>query len=327
MATFVAEIGSDSRRQPTLQERHFRAMNTDIGVWLWSQASNAADHLAASEQTFERVEAELSRFRNNSALSRLNARAGAGPQPVSPRFYIVLSLALSAAAESDGLFDPTVLYPLRMAGYDRSFEQIAAQTDEAVVPAPPDETHWGWRNVRLNEEARMVELPAGVGLDLGGIAKGWTVDRVAETLGEVGPALVDAGGDIRSVGMPGGDAWPIAVQDPFDETADLFAVDLKGDAIATSSIGGRRWQRAGQTLHHLIDPRTGRPSDSNLHTVTVIAPTTVEAEVAAKVALILGLESGRRYLEERALPALLIDRSGAHHFVVGFQAYIRHWQD
>ena len=87
---------------------------------------------------------------------------------------------------------------------------------------------------------------------------------------------------------------------------DLFVISLAEGAIATSSIGKRRWERHGQAMHHLIDPRSGLPSMSDLHTVTVLAPTAVEAEIAAKVALILGQHAGRRYLDERGLAGILV---------------------
>ena len=98
----------------------------------------------------------------------------------------------------------------------------------------------------------------------------------------------------------------IAVQDPFDEMNDLFVISLTEGAIATSSIGKRRWERQGQAMHHLIDPRNGLPSQSDLHTVTALASTATEAEVAAKVALILGQHAGLRYLNERGLTGVLI---------------------
>lgn len=299
-----------------LHQRHFRAMNTDVGLWLWSTAPQAEALLDQVQRYFIEVEAELSRFRPDSALSRLNAAAGQGPQPLSPLLQAVLVEALRAAAASDGLFDPTLLAPIQQAGYDRSFDELAQPPANRPEQRNQHQRHgreqprWGWRLVRLNPKAGIVELPAGVGIDLGGIAKGWTVDRAAEMLGAWGPALVDAGGDIRVIGTPEREAWPIAVQDPFDEAYDLMVLALRGGGLATSSVGGRRWQRDGRTMHHLIDPRTGQPSQSDLHTVTVLAPTTVQAEVAAKVALILGRQRGTAFLKRKGLASLLLGPDG-----------------
>jgi FAD:protein FMN transferase len=293
----------------TLSERRFRAMNTEVGAWLWSDIAHAPAWLHEVEAFFGEAEAELSRFRPDSGLSRLNAAAGQGPQPVSTMLASVIGLALQAAEESAGVFDPTVLAALCWAGYDRSFELLGELADPPAsscdAPAPIN-----WRAVELNPVLGTVSLPAGLGLDLGGIAKGWAVDRAAEMLGAWGAAMVDAGGDIRVSEAAGGEPWPIAIQDPFDAAKDLGVVRLDGGAIVTSTIGRRRWQRGGQTMHHLIDPRTGRSSQSDLHTVTVLAPTAAGAEVAAKVALILGSARGPAYLAARGLSGVLIEHMG-----------------
>ncbi|MCB0236410.1 MAG: FAD:protein FMN transferase [Anaerolineae bacterium] len=295
-----------------LHEFHFRAMNTDVGIWLWNPSRQVDRLMRHAMQRFEEAEAELSRFRPDSGLSRLNAAAGLGPQTVSPLLWTALNRAVEAARQTLGLFDPTVLDLLRAAGYDRSFELLDSSSDTLGPSAKPS---CGWHQIRFYDSVGQVELPAGVGIDLGGIAKGWTVDRVAVSLATHGPVLVDAGGDIRAIGMPGGEPWPVAVQDPFDETRDCAVLALNGGAVATSSIGRRRWQRNGQTMHHLIDPRTGQPSDSDLHTVTVLADTAEEAEVSAKTVLMLGTQAGASWLKRRDLRGLLIDRRGREHSV------------
>ncbi|MCB0002277.1 MAG: FAD:protein FMN transferase [Anaerolineae bacterium] len=287
-------------------------MNTDVGIWLWNPSRQVDRLMQHAMQRFEEAEAELSRFRPDSGLSRLNAAAGLGPQTVSPLLWTALNRAVEAARQTLGLFDPTVLDLLRAAGYDRSFELLNGSSDTLGPSAKPS---CGWHQIRFYDSVGQVELPAGVGIDLGGIAKGWTVDRVAVSLATHGPVLVDAGGDIRAIGMPGGEPWPVAVQDPFDETRDCAVLALNGGAVATSSIGRRRWQRNGQTMHHLIDPRTGQPSDSDLHTVTVLADTAEEAEVSAKTVLMLGTQAGASWLKRRDLRGLLIDRRGREHSV------------
>ena len=281
-------------------------MNTDVAVWLWSDSVLAQVRLGEVGTVFAQVESELSRCRPASGLSRLNAMAGAGPQRISPLLQTVLGDALDAADESGGIFDPTVLDSLCRAGYDRSFELLSTVDGNRYATHDRDLNRTGWRQVELDTSSGTARLPAGLGLDLGGIAKGWAVDRAAEMLGSWGAALVDAGGDLRATAPPGGEAWPVAVQDPFDETKELLVIGLTQGAIATSSIGKRRWERHGQAMHHLIDPRSGRPSGSDLHTVTVLASTATEAEIAAKVALILGQHAGRHYLDERGLAGVLI---------------------
>ena len=301
-----------------LHERHFRAMNTDVGVWVWSTAAVRAPIIGRSlewaEGVFARVEDELSRFRSTSALSRLNQAAGRGPQAVSPLLWTVLRSAQQAAEDSGGIYDPTLLRTLERIGYDRSFEAIHDRDAAEAVAGRP--TLGSWRRVRLDSAAHSVSLPSALALDFGGIAKGWTVDRVARALAPLGPVLVDAGGDLRVIGAVGGEAWPIAVQDAFEPERDRTVVRLAQGALATSSIGGRRWRRGRRMLHHLIDPRTGTAAESDLHSVTVRAPSAAMADVAAKVVLVLGSASGSAYLLVRGLSGLLTTVQG-HEMPVG----------
>jgi thiamine biosynthesis lipoprotein len=304
-----------------LYQHHFRGMNTDVGVWIWcidpSRKAMIRSGIDWTEDFFSRVEAELSRFSNTSAVSRLNRAAGRGPQVVSPMLWTVLQAALDSATASGGVFDPTTLHSLERAGYDRSFE-VMEPTDRTEVEPPPLATFGSWRRVRLDDATRSVDVPADLALDLGGIAKGWTVDYVALALAPLGPVLVDAGGDLRVVGTVNDEPWPIGVQDAFTLERDCALVRLREGALATSSVGGRRWQRGARTLHHVIDPRTGTSSDSDLHTVTVHAHDAMTADVAAKVALVLGSEAGAVYLVKRGLSALLTATDGRESVVGGF---------
>ena len=303
-----------------LHQHRFRAMNTDVGVWLWSAAAEHAPAVRSSfrraQDFFGRVEAELSRFRSTSTLNRLNQRAGCGPQAVSPLLWTVLQAAFEAAKDSGGIYDPTLCRTIERLGYDRSFEAI--ERTGTAHDAPPLAAFGAWKRVRLNGAARSVSLPADLALDLGGIAKGWTVDQVALALAPLGPVLVDAGGDLRVVGTVNDDAWPIGVQDPFEPDRDRTVVRLRNGALATSSRGGRCWQRGTRALHHLIDPRTGTSATSDLHTVTVYAPNAMTADVAAKVALVLGSDSGTAYLRQHDLSAWLTSTDGRETIVGDF---------
>jgi thiamine biosynthesis lipoprotein len=302
-----------------LYEHHFRAMNTGVGVWVWSTDPERTPMIRAgmrrAEDLFAGVEAELSRFRSTSALSRLNRAAGRGPQVVSRMLWPVLVAALDAAHESRGIYDPTVLHRLERAGYDRSFDAIEPIGPEELR-APPTPTFDSWRRVRLDAATRSVDLPGDLALDLGGIGKGWTVDHVALALAPLGPVLVDAGGDLRVVGTVQDEPWPIGVQDCFTPERDHALVRLRCGALATSSIGGRRWKRGDRMLHHVIDPRTGTSADTDLYAVTVLAPDAMTADVVAKVVLVLGSGSGTAYLLRRGLSALLTATDGRE-MVVG----------
>jgi thiamine biosynthesis lipoprotein len=133
---------------------------------------------------------------------------------------------------------------------------------------------------------------------LGGMAKGWAVERAARWLARVGPALVDAGGDIAVSGpRVAGEGWAIAVADPFAPECELALLTLLSGVIATSGRDYRRWQQAGTWHHHIVDPRTGRPARTDVVTATVVAPTAWQAEAAAKAALILGGRDGLAWID------------------------------
>jgi len=222
----------------------------------------------AVESEFERLEALLSRFRPDSELSRLNA---AGELTAGPDLLAVTQAALAARERSNGRFDPTVYDALVAAGYDRSFELVAPTAAGVFVPSCSC-------GGRIDVDGSRIRLAPGVHLDLGGIAKGYAVDRAAAILAEAGSCLVNAGGDV----VARGGYWPVGLAG-----TDLV-LELGDGAIATSGRDRRRWRRGNEERHHLIDPATGRPAVTDLLHVTVVAPTAVEAEVLAKIAFLGG---------------------------------------
>jgi thiamine biosynthesis lipoprotein len=304
--------------------QRFAAMGTQIDLWVEADPPDAQAAFAEAEGCFRDAEAALSRFDPSSELSHLNARAGQWV-PVSRLLWDVLLLALDYAAESDGIFDPTVLGALKAAGYDRSFTQIGSggQAVGAQSHAPTG----GWREIEVDSTGRAVWLPPGVGLDFGGIAKGYTAGWAARWLSVWGPGLVDAGGDLVAGDPPHGKpGWPVTILTPridgqVSDTA-LASLPLDNAALATSGIDHRFWLVDGKPAHHIIDPRTGQPADTDALTATVIAPSGSAAEVWAKVALIGGVEEGMALLSQRDIPALIVDQSRELHVSPLMQAQI-----
>jgi thiamine biosynthesis lipoprotein len=280
----------------------FHAMGTEVE--LLAAPSLAADVVNNVSADFEAVEACLSRFRPESELSRLNAAAGC-PFQASHLLRDVLGEALAAADESDGLFDPVLLHAVEAAGYRESIEHVRG-TVQVQTLVRERVSH---RNVTI--EGGVVLLPEGSGIDLGGFAKGWTVDRAAERMSCCQSWVINAGGDLLARGGgPDGDGWVVGIEDPFALGHDLAVLRLTGAALATSTTMRRRWTTQYGVAHHLIDPRTQRPSESDLVSVSVIAPTAARAEVLAKTLLLRGSDEALHYAESQDLSALLIDEQG-----------------
>jgi thiamine biosynthesis lipoprotein len=285
-------------------------MNTDVEVVLVVDRCAGDPTVEAAldevERLFVRGEAALSRFRPDSELCALNRHAGQ-PFAASPLLFTVVAAALAAARATHGLFDPTVLRALEAAGYDRSFEHVAGS-----AAAPRRQRRWaagGWDQIHLDPDPRRISLPRGCGLDLGGIAKGWTVDQAARELAARGfnSYAVDAGGDLYVAGQQvDGRPWLVGVEDPRAPGRDLLVLQRQDGAVATSSSHRRRWRRDGRERHHLIDPRTGQPSDTGVLAATVLAPSVARAEILAKAALLLGPRDGMRFLEQQADAAGLL---------------------
>jgi thiamine biosynthesis lipoprotein len=170
-----------------------------------------------------------------------------------------------------------------------------------------------WQDVVLDETDRSVYLPEGMRLGLGGIAKGYTAQQAVALLAQSGPCLVDAGGDISAGAPPAGYAgWPVAVSTPrtSQTQVDLFTLPLAHASLATSGIDHRRWQQNGRSHHHLIDPTTGQPADTDIVTATVWAETAVVAEAWATATIIQGVAAGLDGLQARHMPAALITQNG-----------------
>jgi thiamine biosynthesis lipoprotein len=277
--------------------------------------------LDEARSAVEALERRWTRFDPDSELMRMNAAAG-GAVVVSRATARLLALALDAYRWSDGCFDVTVGAALRRLGYDRSFELVAARPRVGVPDAPAP----GCAQVTVDTETGLVELPPGVEIDFGGLAKGYTADLVAAQLLAAGATSVcaDLGGDVRVAGAPpAGGAWTIAVDDPLRPDRDLARVALGAGAVATSSTMRRRWRDGDRTAHHVVDPTTARPVDNGRVAATAIATSAADAEIAAKVALIAPEGEVDRTLARLGASALVVEPGGAAVTHNGMEVYLR----
>lgn len=272
--------------------KEFRAMGCGIAIQLEAPPESVMV-LESIPQQIADIEAQLTRFQPDSDLMQFNAKAGEWIE-VSRVLYDNILAAKQAARITNGRYNPLVLPAMIANGYDRSFEQIHDVDAQPAVQIP------SWRKIEVKARTRQIRIPVGTAIDLGGIGKGWTAEYVADQLAEIGPCLVDFGGDIVARGAPDGyPGWPIDIEDPL--TGDVFAtVTLQDSAIATSGIDYRRWQNAnGDVFHHIINPDTGQPARTDVLSATVIHPHAPTAEAYAKAVLIQGGQRGLTWLSQQ----------------------------
>jgi len=291
----------------------FRAMGCEMLAILEHASDSAPDILRDVPNWFEEWEQSLSRFRLNSELSIVN-RIFDQPIEVSRTFWDVFQSAQWAYEFSDGLVSPTILDAVIEAGYDRPFDELdffQSNINRHVLTRSHPLSM-----VMADPTARTITLPQGLRLDFGGVAKGWAAHQTVERLQEYGPCLMNAGGDIAVSGQRvDGRPWPIGVSNPFETGTDIEVLHLKRCGVASSGRDRRYWNQNGVFRHHIIDPFTGLPAETDLLRITVIAPTVVEAETAAKTAFILGLEKGLVWIESRPSfeSVMILENGGVVH--------------
>jgi thiamine biosynthesis lipoprotein len=261
-------------------------------------------------EVLEQVDAVASRFRPDSEISALHRAASAGrPVHVSADLLQAVALALRAAELTDGAVDPTVGAALCRLGYDRDFSLVRGGT-EGVLPEPVPVP--GWQSVTIDAPRSTVTLPAGTLLDLGATAKAWAADRAARSIAsQLGcGTLVSLGGDIAVDGPAPGDGFTVGIADICGDPAAPVAVSIGSGGLATSGIGHRHWKLSGHSVHHLIDPATGRPVATTWRTVSVAAGSCVDANTASTAAMVMG-EAAPQWLEQQRLPARLVRKDGS----------------
>lgn len=271
---------------------------------------------------FEEWEQVLSRFRIDSELTLLNMNAGKAV-PAGQILWDVFQTSIIAEKLTNGLVNPLILDALLYAGYDRSFESLSFDASRFLPDLAVDVT--SLNDISTDAVTRTICLPKGAHLDFGGVAKGWAAHQAMERLKETGPALANAGGDLAISGPKlNGDKWPIGVENPLDSQGDVIEtlyVDRGG--VATSGKDYHRWLRNGVQLHHIIDPRTGLPAETDILAATVIAPTAMEAEAMAKAVMISGSQAGLARLDgDVYLAGLLVLENGERLYSRNIERYL-----
>ena len=270
----------------------------------------------------DELERRWSRFLADSEVSRLNDHAGEYVN-VSGDTVTLIERATDAWRLSGGAFDPTVLGAVVRAGYDRSFELLGAGAGAGAGRAA-GRSMLGLGAGEIAVEGTRVRLAPGTGFDPGGIGKGLAADMVCAELMAAGAegACVNLGGDVRVAGCgPEGAGWTVAIEHPSCDVP-VAVVGVADGAVATSTTLRRRWESAGQVRHHLIDPRTGLPSDSDVVLAAVVGAQAWVAEVLAKAVLLAGSRHPFDIVGGTGAEALIVDVDGGIRATAGLRLFL-----
>ena len=296
-----------------MSELIFRAMGSDAHVVV---VGGPDDGATIARARIDELEQRWSRFIADSEISVLNRNAGQFVA-VSADTTLLVTRAIEAWRISGGSFDPTVLGALIRAGYDRSFDSLGDERAAGISALL-----LGCTDIEITE--RGVRLPAGTGFDPGGIGKGLGADLVADETIAAGAegVCINLGGDLRVRGRsPEGAGWTIDIEHP-SVGEPIARVGVAEGAVATSTTLRRQWKVDGVARHHLIDPATGQPSDSDLTLACVITAHAWAAEVLAKAVLLRGSAHPFELLGGTGAQALVVDREGRIDATDGFAAYL-----
>lgn len=305
--------GTNPGLTPSITERAslaFRAMGSPVEVTLWGERVIIDQLMDLVPARMEILEQSWSRFRADSELSRNNAHAGNGELLISNDFRELVTCMHNAATLTNELFNPTMARVMDALGYSVDFDMITADSTAATsLPAVSSPSGIHLRGNHLS-------LDSGIALDPGALGKGLAGDILCRELRAAGATgvLANIGGDVVASGTPGAQGWQIGVINELGrkELAHLEVVatvdtDADSFAVATSTTARRVW---GEGIHHVIDPRTGTTSDTDLIQATVTAEQGWVAEAYATAAMVLGFTEAQTFLKEMKISHYLVRNNG-----------------
>jgi thiamine biosynthesis lipoprotein len=268
------------------REREDAIMGTRIYVEVWSDEAAKGDAgIDAVMAEMRRIDELMSHYKPQSELSRINARAAQEPVQVDAELFDLIKLSTHYSVITEGAFDITYA----SVGHLYDYPHHVKPTEEQIKAALPGVN---WRNMLLDPVHHTVRFEhAGMRIDLGGIGKGYAVDRGIAILQARGfqHALVTAGGDSRIIGDRMGRPWVIGIRNPDDKNQVVTRIPIVNSAMSTSGDYERYFDEGGVRYHHIIDPRTGH-SASKVRSATILGPTATETDGMSKTAFVLGPE-------------------------------------
>ena len=291
-------------------------MGTAIRVELWSDDKVSGEAaIDAVMEEMHRIDREMSPYKPESELSRINREAADHPVPISAEMFDILSRSIEFSKLSGGAFDIT----FSSVGYKYDYRRHHKPTDSEIEKALP---RINYRHLLLDKDKQTIRFSRpGTRIDLGGIGKGYAVDNCIALLKKRGitHALVTAGGDSRVLGDREGRPWMVGIRDPRRKDNVVAVIPLINSAISTSGDYERFFEVDGVRYHHILNPKTGR-SATGVHSASVIGPDATTTDGLTKPVFILGPEKGLQLIESiPGVDAVIIDAEGRMYYSSGLQ--------
>ena len=289
-----------------------------------------ADQLSLDvKELLELVNDQMSTYRPYSELSIINNSDSVEWQPVSEALFSVLAEAKRISDLTEGAFDVTVGPLVNLWGFGPDPLSFEAPSNDRILLAMQ---RIGYRHLKLRTEPMSIKKNhPDLYLDLSAIAKGYGVDQVGLLLEKRGirDYLVEIGGELRLRGRkPDGNAWRIAIEKPSSEQRMIQKiVSITDTSVATSGDYRNFFEAEGVRFSHTIDPRTGRPINHNLVSVTVLSDTAMEADAWATAFMVLGAEEGLRLAEQQHIPVLFINKTEQGFTETSTSAFIDYFKE
>ena len=292
-ALFVLSLALATPARAAWLDRHEAIMGTNIDVEIWHDDTVKGEAaIDAVMDEMRRIDTLMSHYKPESELSQINARGAREAVVVDPELFDLIKLSLHFSEITDGAFDITYA----SVGYLYDYRKHIKPSEDQIEKALPGVNY---RHLILNEKAHSVKFAQeGMRIDLGGIAKGYAVDRGIGILQARGVqhAVVTAGGDTRIIGDRLGRPWIVGIRHPDDKSKTVLRLPLVDTAMSTSGDYERYFDENGQRYHHIIDPHTGH-SASKVRSATILGPTAVQTDGLSKTAFVLGADKALEIIE------------------------------
>ena len=287
--------------------------DTVVSLSLWGAPEGLMDEIWAACARYEQL---LSKTIDASDVSRINNAMGQ-TVTVDPETWEILRRAKEISAQTGGAFSITIAPVTALWSFTDTVTNMVP-TDEArlkMLPLVDDQ------KIALGEN-NTVTLPAGMEIDLGGIAKGYIADKVADIIREKAYAgIVSLGGNVSTVGKkPDGSAFSVGIKDPHNPAASKAIIYTGDGTVVTSGTYERGFSFGGERFHHILDPETGWPSQSDLVSATFVMDSSMTADALATACIVIGSEKSLALAKELQLDAMFIDKDGQAFFTEGFEA-------